>query len=175
MHIKRTHRTTDAFGEMSREPFTSRSAGVLFWGAGYLVTAIAWGAGLALLWPQGEVCTETCGARIEAGVIAVSLLLLGGLAGLVVAVWLGVRRRATAPRRLMIGLAAALVAALIAAVALDGAAASGGDEAGLATVRSAWSWGLAVPASALLATSLLAALRARVRSRAMGSARVRRA
>jgi hypothetical protein len=108
-------------------------------------------------------------------VIAVSLLLLGGLAGLVVAVWLGVRRWATAPRRLMIGLAAALVAALIAAVALDGAAASGGDEAGLATVRSAWSWGLAVPASALLATSLLAALRARVRSRAMGSARVRRA
>jgi hypothetical protein len=166
------------FGEMSREPFTSRSTGVLFWGAGYLVAAIAWGAGLALLWPQGEVCTATCGARIEAGVIAVSLLLIGGLAGLVVAVWLGVRRRATAPRRLVLVLAAALVVALIAAVVLDSTGASSGDEAGLATVRAAWSWGLAVPASALLATSLLAAVRARVRSRRarpVVSARVRRA
>jgi hypothetical protein len=165
-------------GQMSPEPFTSRSTGFLFWGAGYLVAAIAWGAGLAALWPQGEVCTETCGARIEAGVIAVSLLLIGGLAGLVVAVWLGVQRRATAPRRLVICFAAALVVALIAAVALDGAAASSGDEAGLATVRSAWSWGLAVPACALLATSLVAALRARVRSRRarpVVSARVRRA
>jgi hypothetical protein len=166
------------FGEMSREPFTSRSAGVLFWGAGYLVVAIAWGAALALLWPQGNVCTETCAARIEAGVVAVTLLLIGGLSGLVVAVCLGVQRRATAPCWLVLALVGALVAALIAAVVLDGTGASTGEAAGLTTVRTAWSWGLAVPASALLATSLLAAARERARARRarpVVSARVRRA
>ena len=52
---------------MSHVPFTSRSTGVLFWGAGYLVAAIAWGIALAAVWPQGAACTTTCGQRIEAG------------------------------------------------------------------------------------------------------------
>jgi hypothetical protein len=163
---------------MSRPPFTSRSAGVLFWGAGYLVAAIAWGLALAALWPQGSPCTTTCAARIEAGGIAILLLAAGGIAGFAVAVWLGVTRRATLPRRLTRVLVALLVASLITAVLLKRGGSSHDDSGGLATVRSAWAWGLTVPTSALLVTAIVADVRRRLqtrRARAVASVRVRRA
>jgi hypothetical protein len=162
---------------MSRPPFTSRSTGVLFWGAGYLVAAIAWGLALAAVWPQGTPCTTTCGARIEAGGIAILLLVAGGIAGLAVAVWLGVTRRATSPRWLSGVLVVLLVASLITAVMLMRGG-SGHDDGGLATVRSAWAWGLTVPTSALLVTALVAGVRRRLRTRRarpVASVRVRRA
>jgi hypothetical protein len=163
---------------MSRAPFTSRSTGVLFWGAGYLVAAITWGLALAALWPQGTPCTTTCGARIEAGGIALLLLVAGGIAGFAVAVWLGVTRRATSPRRLTGALALLLVASLVTAVVLMRGGSGEDDSGGLATVRSAWSWGLTVPTSALLVTAVLAGVRERVRTRrarSVASVRVRRA
>lgn len=163
---------------MSRERFSSRSTGVLFWGAGYLVAAMGFGLALAALWPQGTVCTTTCGARIEAGAIAIVLLAAGGLAGLAVAIWLGVTRRAVAPRLLVLGLLGLLVVSFGTAVVLARSGSSQGEHAGLATVRSAWSWALAVPASALIATSFVAGIRERIRSRRsriVASARVRRA
>jgi hypothetical protein len=163
---------------MSRAPFTSRSTGVLFWGAGYLVAAIAWGLALAALWPQGAPCTTTCGARIEAGGIAILLLVAGGIAGFAVSVWLGVTRRATSPRRLTGALVVLLVASLVTAIVLERGGSSDDDGGGLATVRSAWSWGLTVPTSALLVTAVLAGARERVRTRCarlVASVRVRRA
>ena len=166
------------FEYMPRERFSSRSIGVLFWGAGYLLTAIGWGLALAALWPQGNVCTTTCGDRIEAGAIAIALLIAGGLAGLVVAIWLGVTRRAVAPRLLVFGLLAVLVASLATAVVLVRSGSSQSEHDGLAAVRAAWSWALAVPASALIATSFVAGVRDRIRSRRariVASARVRRA
>ena len=163
---------------MSRPPFTSRSTGVLFWGAGYLVAAIAWGLALAAFWPQGAPCTTTCGARIEAGGIAILLLVAGGVAGFVVAICLGVTRRATSSRRLTGALVLLLVASLISAVVLKRSDSSHDDSSGLATVRSAWSWGLAVPTSALLVTAAVAGVRERLRTRRarpVASVRVRRA
>jgi hypothetical protein len=163
---------------MSRVPFTSRSTGVLFWGAGYLVAAIAWGLALAALWPQGTACTTTCAQRIEAGGVAILLLIAGGLAGFGVAIWLGVTRRATAPTRLSALLLVLLVASLVAAAWLKRSGSSHDQTGGLATVRSAWSWGLAVPTSALLVTAIVAGVRDRVRvrrARPVASARVRRA
>jgi hypothetical protein len=166
---------------MSRVPFTSRSTGVLFWGAGYLLAAIAWGLTLAALWPQGNVCVTTCAARIEAGGVAILLLVAGGLAGFGVAIWLGVARRATAPARLTALLLVLFVASLVTAVLLKRSGSSHDETGGLATVRSAWSWGLAVPTSALLVTSMVAGLRERVRTRRarrirpVASARARRA
>jgi hypothetical protein len=160
---------------MSRAPFTSRSTGVLFWGAGYLVVAIAFGSVLALLWPQGRSCVTSCGDRIEASAVAYELLLVGGAAGFAVAVGLGIARRPVAPRWLIVTAAVLLVAALAMAVALD-LSSSSGEADGLAAVRAAWSWSLAVPASALLATSLAARLRhAAARQPRRSSARVRRA
>jgi hypothetical protein len=162
---------------MSREPFTSRSAGVLFWGAGYLVVAIAQGLLLAAVWPQGATCAASCADRIEAGAIAITLVLAGGLVGLVVAIWLGVTRRAGAPRAIVLGSLALLVAALVAAFLLARSGAPG-EAGGLATVRSAWSWGLVVPAGALLVCAGAAWARERVRARLtrpVASARVRRA
>ena len=82
---------------MPHKPFKTRSSGVLFWGASYLTASIVWGIGLAAFWPQGGVCTTSCGARIEAGAIAMVLLAAGGLAGLAVAVWLGATRRTRLP------------------------------------------------------------------------------
>jgi hypothetical protein len=163
---------------MSRPPFTSRSAGVLFWGAGYLVAAIAWGLALAALWPQGTPCTTTCAARIEAGGIAILLLAAGGIAGFAVAVWLGVTRRATSPRWLTGTLVVLLVASLVAAVLLERAGSRHDESGGLATVRSAWAWGLMVPTSALLVTAVVAGVRERLqarRARPVASVRVRRA
>jgi hypothetical protein len=162
---------------MPRQPFTSRSAGVLFWGAGYLAVAIALGLALAALWPQGTTCVASCAARIEAGVIAITLVFAGGLAGFVVAIWLGVARRAVAPRLVVLTSLGLLVAALVSALLLARSGASG-EAGGLAMVRSAWSWGLVVPTGALLATSCAAWLRERVRmrlARPAASARVRRA
>ena len=176
--IKRSHRTTDANPEMSRQSFTTRSTGVLFWGAGYLLAAIGWGLAFAALWPQGSTCSATCGQRIEAGGVVMLLLASGGLAGLAVAVWLGVTRRSTAPRSLAVALLVLLVIAIAAAVALESSRSALDDREGLATVRSAWSWGLAVPTSALLAVSGIAGLRERIRTRRARparSARVRRA
>jgi len=161
---------------MSQRAFTSRSTGVLFWAAGYLVAAIAWGVALASLWPQGNVCTSSCGDRIEAGAVAITLLAAGGLAGLGVALWLGVTRRAGAPRWLVLVLLALLVASLATAAVLVQTSSSAGESAGLATVRSAWSWALVVPTSALLAMSFVAGVRGRVRARrahVVRSARVR--
>ena len=169
---------TDANPRMSQQPFTSRSTGVLFWGAGYLVAAIAWGLALAAVWPQGAPCTRMCAERIEAGGVAIVLLMLGGTAGLVVAVWLGVRRRATAPHLLTATLLALLIGSLITAVMLKRAGSSHNETGGLATVRSAWSWGLAVPTSALLVVSVAAGVRDVIftrRARTVPSARVRRA
>jgi hypothetical protein len=164
---------------MSRVPFTSRSTGVLFWGTAYLLAAIGFGLLFAALWPQGEACTRTCGQRIESGGVAILLLALGGVAGLGVALWLGIARRATAPTRLTIALLVLLLASLVIAVVLMHSSSSQSDTRGLATVRSAWSWGLAVPASALLACSVAAGLRDLVRTRRarrpVASARVRRA
>jgi hypothetical protein len=163
---------------MSPAPFTSRSTGVLFWGAGYLVAAIAWGLTLAALWPQGTACTATCGQRIEAGGIAILLLAAGGTAGFAVAIWLGVSRRATAPHRLTLALLVLLIASLVTAVMLKRAGSAHDESGGLATVRSAWSWGLAVPTSALLVTTVAAGARAWLRTRRarpVASARVRRA
>ena len=163
---------------MSRPPFTSRSTGVLFWGAGYLVAAIVWGLALAAVWPQGTPCTTTCGARIEAGGIAILLLVAGGIAGLAVAVWLGVTRRATSPRWLSSVLVVLLVASLITAVLLMRGGSRNDDSGGLASVRSAWAWGLTVPTSALLVTALVAGARRRLRTRRarpVASVRVRRA
>jgi hypothetical protein len=148
---------------------------VLFWGAGYLVVAIAVGSLLAVLWPQGPSCVTSCGDRIEAGAVAYELLLVGGVAGFAVAVGLGIARRPIAPRWLIVTAAALLVGALALAVALD-LSSSSGEADGLAAVRAAWSWSLAVPSSALLATSLAARLRhGAVRQPRRGSARVRRA
>jgi hypothetical protein len=163
---------------MLSAPFTSRSTGVLFWGAGYLVAAIAWGLALAALWPQGTPCSTTCGDRIEAGGIAILLLVAGGIAGFAVAIWLGVTRRATSPRWLTGVLVLLLIASLITAVVLKRSGSEHGDSGGLATVRSAWSWGLAVPTSALLVTAVVAGVRERVRTRRarpVASVRVRRA
>jgi hypothetical protein len=163
-------------GDMSHKPFTSRSSGVLFWAGSYLVAGIAWGIGLAALWPQGGVCSTSCGARIEAGAIAMVLLAAGGLAGFAVAVWLGVSRRTIAPRRLVAVLVGILVASLITAVLLAHSASAGDEASGLANVRAVWSWALAVPTSALLATALIALVRNRLtgrHARPAGSARPR--
>jgi hypothetical protein len=163
---------------MSSAPFTSRSTGVLFWGAGYLAAAIAWGLALAALWPQGAPCSTTCGDRIEAGGIAILLLVAGGIAGFAVAIWLGVTLRATSPRWLTGVLVLLLIASLITAVVLKRSGSAHDDSGGLATVRSAWSWGLAVPTSALLVTAVVAGVRERVRTRRarpVASVRVRRA
>jgi hypothetical protein len=163
---------------MPRERFSSRSTGVLFWGAGYLIAAIAWGLVLAALWPQGSVCTTTCGDRIEAGAIAIVLLIAGGLAGLVVAIWLGVSRRTVAPRLLVFSLLGVLVASLATAVVVVRSGSSQSEHTGLMTARATWSWALAVPASALIAMSLAAGLRDRMRARRariVASARPRRA
>ena len=157
---------------MSRQSFTTRSTGVLFWGAGYLAAAIAGGLTLAAVWPQGTACTSTCGQRIEAGGVAILLLVAGGIAGLVLAVWLGATRRATAPRPLTIALLVLLVVSMVAAVVLKRSGSSLDDSSGLATVRSAWSWGLAVPTSALLAMSAIAGLRAAIRTRRARPCRV---
>lgn len=163
---------------MLSAPFTSRSTGVLFWGAGYLAAAIAWGLALAALWPQGTPCSTTCGDRIEAGGIAILLLVAGGIAGFAVAIWLGVSRRPTSPRWLTGVLVLLLIASLITAVVLERSGSAHADSGGLATVRSAWSWGLAVPTGALLVTALVAGVRERVRTRRarpVASVRVRRA
>lgn len=163
---------------MSHKPFKTRSSGVLFWGGCYLTAAIGWGIALAALWPQGGVCTTSCGARIEAGAIAMVLLAAGGLAGFAVAVWLGVSRRTVAPLRVVAALAGILVASLITALLLVHSASAGDEASGLATVRAVWSWALAVPTSALLATSLAALARNRLtgrRARPSASARPRRA
>jgi hypothetical protein len=163
---------------MSPTPFSSRSTGVLFWGAGYLAAAIAWGLAFAALWPQGAPCTQMCAQRIEAGGVAIVLLMLGGAAGFAVAVYLGVRRRSTAPTLLTAALLALLIASLITAVLLKRSGSSHDDAGGLATVRSAWSWGLAVPTSALLVVSVVAGARDLIRARRarpVASARVRRA
>ena len=150
---------------MPHKPFKTRSSGVLFWGASYLTASIVWGIGLAAFWPQGGVCTTSCGARIEAGAIAMVLLAAGGLAGLTVAVWLGATRRTRLPRRLAAVLVGILVASLVTAIALVQSASGVDESSGLASVRAAWSWALAVPTSALLATALLALLRERVTRR----------
>jgi ABC-type spermidine/putrescine transport system permease subunit II len=163
---------------MQPTPFSSRSAGVLFWGAGYLVAAIAWGLVLAALWPQGQACTTTCAARIEAGAIAIGLLALGGLVGLAIALWLGTTRRASVPRLLLAILATVVLASLVTGIALVLSAPANGDSEGLQTVRSAWSWAFAVPASALLVAAAAARLRLWLRARAARpavSARPRRA
>jgi hypothetical protein len=163
---------------MSRQPFTSRSTGVLFWGAGYLVLAIAWGLALAAVWPQGAPCTRMCAERIESGGVAIVLLALGGIAGFVVAMLLGLKRRATAPRSLTVALLVLLVASMVIAVLLKRSGSQLNETGGLATVRSAWSWGLAVPTSALLVVSVVAGLRDLIRTRRarpVASARVRRA
>jgi hypothetical protein len=161
---------------MERPPFTSKSTGVLFWAVGYLATAIAGGILLAALWPQGSACTRTCGARIEAGAVAIGLLALGGLVGLVAAVWLGVKRRATAPLLLVLALVAIVVASTMTSLTLMDA--GSGDAGGLQTVRSAWSWAFTVPAAALLVTALAAQVRLRLTTRgprSSVSARARRA
>ncbi len=150
---------------MQPTPFSSRSAGVLFWGAGYLAAAIVWGIALAALWPQGQACTTTCAARIEAGAVAIGLLALGGLVGLGIACWLGATRRASAPRLLLAILATVVVASLVTALALVVSAPANGDSEGLQTVRSAWSWAFAVPASALLVAAAAARLRLRLQAR----------
>jgi hypothetical protein len=163
---------------MSHVPFTSRSIGVLFWGAGYLVAAIAWGIGLAAVWPQGAACSTMCAERIEAGSTAILLLAAGGLVGFLVAIWLGVSRRATAPTWLTVVLLVLLIASMGIAVKLKSEGSNLNQTGGLATVRSAWSWGLAVPTSALLVTSVVAGFRDWVRARRArpaASARVRRA
>jgi hypothetical protein len=163
--------------EMQRAPFKTRSTGVLFWGGGYLLAAIAWGIALAALWPQGSACSTSCGARLEAGAVAIVLLAGGGLVGLALAIWLGVTRRPVAPRRLLAVLVGVLVASLVTAALLVHSAPADSDAAGLATVRSAWSWAVAVPTSALLATAAVAFLRGRVRGvlARPASARARRA
>jgi hypothetical protein len=150
---------------MSPKPFKTRSSGVLFWGASYLVAGIGGGIGLAALWPQGGVCTTSCGARIEAGAIAMVLLGAGGLAGLAVAIWLGVSRRGMVPRRVAAVLVGILVASLVTATVLVHAAPAADEASGLASVRAAWSWALAVPTSALLATALVAVVRDRLTPR----------
>jgi hypothetical protein len=161
---------------MEQLRFTSRSKGVLFWAVGYLVTAIAGGVLLAALWPQGSACTATCGARIDAGAIAIGLLALGGLVGLGAAIWLGVRRRPTAPNLLVAALVAIIVASTMTGLTLMES--GSGDSGGLETVRSAWSWAFTVPAAALLVTALAARVRLRVttrRGQSSLSARTRRA
>jgi hypothetical protein len=161
---------------MEQVKFTSRSMGVLFWAVGYLVTAIAGGVLLAALWPQGSACSATCGARIDAGAIAIGLLALGGLFGLITAIWLGVRRRPTAPNLLVVALVAVIVASTMTGLTLMES--GSGDTGGLETVRSAWSWAFTVPASALLLTALAARLRLRMARRGDRpslSARARRA
>jgi hypothetical protein len=154
---------------MTPRIFSNRRAGVLVWAVGYLTCALATGLGLALLWPQGDPCTGTCRARIESGEIAVSLLALGGLAGLLLAVVLGARGHVALPR--LAGLALALLLAGALAVALPLAFGAGhGDEAGLRAVRSAWAWSLVVPAASLIATGgflrLVAGARASAGARA---------
>jgi hypothetical protein len=156
---------------MQPTPFTSRSAGVLFWGAGYLVAAIVWGVVLAALWPQGQACTTTCASRIEAGAIAIGLLAIGGLVGLGIAFWLGMTRQAGAPRLLLAILATIVLASLATGIALVVSAPANGDSEGLQTVRSAWSWAFALPASALLATAAAARLRLRLKARRARTAR----
>jgi hypothetical protein len=161
---------------MERIQFTSRSTGVLFWAVGYLATAIAGGVLLAALWPQGSACTTTCGSRIEAGALAIGLLAIGGLVGLVAAIWLGVKRRATAPRLLVAALVAIIVASTMTALTMMDA--GSGDVGGLEVVRSAWSWAFTVPAAALLVIALAAQLRLRLTTRGgrpAPSARARRA
>jgi hypothetical protein len=163
---------------MSHVQFTSRSIGVLFWGAGYLVAAIAWGIGLAAVWPQGAACSTMCAERIEAGSTAILLLAAGGLVGFLVAVCLGIARRATAPSWLMVVLLVLLIASMGIALELKSEGSDLNQTGGLATVRSAWSWGLAVPTSALLVMSVVAGFRDRMRTRRTrpaASARVRRA
>jgi hypothetical protein len=161
---------------MEQVQFTSRSTGVLFWAVGYLATAIAGGVLLAALWPQGSACSATCGARIDAGAIAIGLLALGGLVGLVAAIWLGVRRAPTAPKLLVVALVAIIVASTMTALTLMES--GSGDTGGLETVRSAWSWAFTVPSAALLVTALAARVRLRVTTRggrSSLSARARRA
>jgi hypothetical protein len=163
---------------MRTTPFTSRSRGVLFWGVGYLLTAIASGLVLAALWPKGNACTTTCSARIEAGAEVIGLLALGGLVGLGVAIWLGASRRSAAPRLLVAALIVIALTSVATAIILVGTAPSSGDSQGLETVRSAWSWAFVVPASALLATAAAARLRLRWKARLARpavSARARRA
>jgi hypothetical protein len=161
---------------MEQVKFTSRSMGVLFWAVGYLVTAIAGALLLAALWPQGSACSATCGARIDAGAIAIGLLALGGLVGLVAAIWLGVRRRHTTPSLLIAALVAIIIASTMTGLTLMES--GSGDTGGLETVRSAWSWAFTVPASALLVTALAARLKLRLATRGRRpslSARARRA
>ncbi|MEO9176728.1 MAG: hypothetical protein ABI317_14535 [Gaiellales bacterium] len=161
---------------MEHAKFTSRSTGVIFWAVGYLATAIAGGVLLAAFWPQGSACSRTCGERIEAGAVAIGLLALGGLVGLVAAIWLGVRRRPTAPKLLVVALVAIIVASTMTGLTLMES--GSGDTGGLETVRSAWSWAFTVPAAALLVTALAARIRLRVatrRARPSLSARARRA
>ena len=127
---------------MDRAPFTSRSAGVLFWAAGYLAVALALSLSLAGLWPQGSACTTTCNARIESGAITMGLLALGGACGFGIALWLGVTRRAAVPRALARLLAIVLAGSLALSLILLRAATEHGDAAGLETVHSAWTWAL---------------------------------
>ena len=163
---------------MRPSPFTSRSAGVLFWGAGYLIAAIAWGIVLAALWPQGQACTTTCAARIEDGAIAIGLLALGGFAGS--------RSRSGSARpggRARPGCSSRSSSRSSSRRSRRASrsccsAPANGDSAGLQTVRSAWSWAFAVPASGLLATAAAARLRLRLKARSARpavSARARRA
>ncbi|HEY1478624.1 MAG TPA: hypothetical protein VGF46_01260 [Gaiellales bacterium] len=164
---------------MQRTPFTSRSGGVLFWGASYLAVAIALSLALASVWPQGGACTTSCGARISSGFVTMGLLAAGGTVGLVLALWLGTTRRGTPPRLLVALLVVAAVGAYATALVMVQTAPPASDPAGLAAVRSAWSWGLAVPSSALLVTTLAAYVRCALLGRRVGrpalSARARRA
>jgi hypothetical protein len=151
---------------MDHTPFVSRSTGVLFWAAGYLATALALAVSLALLWPQGSACTKTCTARIESGAITMGLLALGGACGLVIALWLGISRRASAPRPLAWLLALILAGSLGFALILLRAASEHSDSAGLETVHSAWAWALIVPSGALVAMIGAARLRGALARRA---------
>ena len=126
-------------------------------GVAYLATSLAMGLCLMLTWPQGGVCTSSCTARIEAGAQTVAGLAATGAAGFVAALWLGLRRRSSAPRWLLVAVAFAIGAALVIVVAAAPGA-SDGDTSGLAAARAARAWIPALPAFALLVAEACAAL-----------------
>ena len=164
---------------MSRAPFTSRSTGVLFWGAGYLVAAIAWGLALAALWPQGDALHDDVRRTHRGGRHRDPAARGRRHRGVRVAIWLGVHTPCDVAAPADGALVCLLVASLIRRSRSTGVGFRRHDDSGgLATVRSAWSWGLAVPTSALLVTVVVAGVREWLRTRRarpVASVRVRRA
>jgi hypothetical protein len=124
----------------------------------YLSAGLVIGVTLMAAWPQGGTCASSCNARIEAAAQTVFGLAAVGIAGFAAALWLGVRRRASAPRWLVATVTIALATAfvLVAVAARRGGADA--DSAGLEAARAARAWIPALPALALLVAESCAAL-----------------